>query len=135
EAGGRGHGAGGAAMSPRVMTRVSVRAVGLTAAALVASLLAPGARAATVALVGGTIHPANGPAVSNGTVVARDGRIVAVGTSVDVPSDAKVFHCEGKQVYPGMISANTVLGLIEIESVRGTADQTEIGEINPNVRA
>jgi imidazolonepropionase-like amidohydrolase len=110
-------------------------ALSLIGAALVATLHAPGARAETVALVGGTIHPASGPAISDGTVLARDGKIVAVGSSVSVPADAKVVDCKGKQVYPGMISANTVLGLVEIESVRGTADQTEIGEVNPNVRA
>jgi imidazolonepropionase-like amidohydrolase len=122
-------------MSARMPYRVSTHAAGVLAAALVACLLAPAAWATTVALVGGTIHPANGPVVNNGTIVAKDGRITAVGAGVSAPADAKVFDCSGKEVYPGMISANTVLGLLEIESVRGTADQQEIGEVNPNVRA
>jgi imidazolonepropionase-like amidohydrolase len=38
-------------------------------------------------------------------------------------------------VYPGFISANSTLGLVEIEAVRATVDTAEVGPINPNVRA
>jgi imidazolonepropionase-like amidohydrolase len=41
----------------------------------------------------------------------------------------------GAHIYPGLIDANTVLGLVEIGSVRGTVDITETGDINPNARA
>jgi len=122
-------------MSARLRRLAGARASGAWVAALVAALLAPAAGASTVALVGGTLHPASGPAIANGTVVAKDGRITAVGSGVAVPADAQVVDCSGRQVYPGMVSANTILGLLEIESVRGTADQQEIGEVNPNVRA
>src|SRR5262249_5740413 len=42
---------------------------------------------------------------------------------------------QGKHVYPGLVSPCTVLGLVEINSVRGTVDVAETGTINPNVRA
>ncbi|MEY4728241.1 MAG: hypothetical protein RLZZ390_765, partial [Bacteroidota bacterium] len=42
---------------------------------------------------------------------------------------------KGKHVYPGLILANSNLGLIEINSVRATADATEIGEYNPSIRS
>ncbi len=92
------------------------------------------AAADTVALVGGTVHPVSGPEIENGTVVVRDGKIEAVGAGLAVPAGARVVLCAGKHVYPGMISANTVLGLTEIGSVRGTQDDTEIGSLNPNIR-
>jgi imidazolonepropionase-like amidohydrolase len=41
----------------------------------------------------------------------------------------------GLHVYPGLISANTVLGLVEIQAVRATVDVSEPGPINPNARA
>ena len=41
----------------------------------------------------------------------------------------------GKHLYPGFISAASVLGLIEIGSVEGSNDFQETGNTNPNVRA
>jgi len=91
------------------------------------------ARAETVALVGATVHPVSGPAIDNATVVVRDGLIESVGRGA-APAGARVVDVRGKHVYPGMVSANTGLGLVEIESVRGTVDHTETGNLNPNVR-
>jgi imidazolonepropionase-like amidohydrolase len=51
------------------------------------------------------------------------------------PRGARVIDLEGRQVYPGFVAANTVLGLAEIGSVRSTVDEVEVGMINPNVRA
>ena len=93
------------------------------------------AAAETVALVGGTVHPVSGPVIPNGTVVIRDGKIDSVGAGLAAPTGARVVSCAGKHVYPGFISANTVLGLTEISSVTGSNDDTEIGAINPNIRA
>ena len=57
--------------------------------ALVASLLAPGVVAAqTIAIVGGKVYPVSAPPIENGTVLIRDGRIVAVGSSVTIPAGA-----------------------------------------------
>jgi imidazolonepropionase-like amidohydrolase len=44
-------------------------------------------------------------------------------------------HLDGLHVYPGMIDADTVLGLTEIESVRGGQDVEEAGSINADARA
>src|SRR5206468_3532133 len=49
--------------------------------------------------------------------------------------EARVISCAGKHIYPGFVSANSVLGLTEVSSVRGTNDYAEIGDINPNIRA
>lgn len=108
----------------------------LIAALLIAALLiAAPAGAETIAFTGGTIHPASGPAIANGTVVVRDGRIEAVGAGVPVPADATVIAITGKHLYPGLVSAYSVLGLTEIGSVSGSTDWQETGTTNPNVRA
>jgi imidazolonepropionase-like amidohydrolase len=108
----------------------------LAAATLAAGGLVPGAlRAETVALTGGTVHTASGPTLPNATVVITDGRIAAVGANVEIPAGARTVSVAGKHVYPGIISPNTVLGLVEVRSVAGTLDEAEVGDLNPNVRA
>jgi imidazolonepropionase-like amidohydrolase len=112
--------------------RSKVRAGILVSAVVLAAAVV---RAETVALVGGTIHPVSGPEISNGTIVFRDGKIVSVGAGPPALSDAKVVDLRGKHVYPSLLPAVTVLGLVEIQSVRATVDTTELGEINPQARA
>ncbi|MFC1550917.1 imidazolonepropionase, partial [Candidatus Neomarinimicrobiota bacterium] len=41
----------------------------------------------------------------------------------------------GQHVYPGLIDANTVIGLVEISAVRATLDFAEVSEIKPNIRS
>ncbi len=96
---------------------------------------APAARAETIALTGGTVHTVSGPTIPNATVVIADGKIAAVGAAVAVPAGARVVSVAGKDVWPGIVSPNTVIGLAEIESVKGTIDYTETGHLNPNIRA
>ncbi|HXT18720.1 MAG TPA: amidohydrolase family protein [Gemmatimonadaceae bacterium] len=52
-----------------------------------------------------------GPAIERGTVVVRDGVITAVGASAAVPGDARVIDGAGLTVYPGLIDANSSVGL------------------------
>lgn len=74
-----------------------------------------------------------GPVIENGTVVISGGKISAVGVDVSVPSGAKVIEGRGLSVYPGMIDADTELGLTEIGSVAGSVDTNEIGDNNANI--
>jgi imidazolonepropionase-like amidohydrolase len=41
----------------------------------------------------------------------------------------------GKHVYPGFIASNSTLGLVEIDAVKSSDDEEEIGSFNPNVRS
>ncbi|MEY2520584.1 MAG: hypothetical protein QOF24_2343 [Verrucomicrobiota bacterium] len=88
-----------------------------------------------IALKGATIHPVNAADIPSGTIVFENGKITAVGADVPVPGGAEVIDVTGKHVYPGLINANTVLGLVEIGAVRATVDVEEPGTINPNVRS
>jgi imidazolonepropionase-like amidohydrolase len=108
-------------------------AAALTAVALTA---APGAADAKVtALVGGTVHTVSGAVIPDGTVLVDGTRIAAVGTDVAVPPDAERVDVSGLHVYPGLIAAQSVLGLVDVGSVRGSDDRNETGDLNPNARA
>jgi len=85
-----------------------------------------------VSILHATVHTMNGEVISDGTVSFRGGRIVEVGAGLPALSGAEVIDATGKQVYPGMIDANTALGLTEISSVAGSVDVAETGELNPN---
>ena len=104
-------------------------------ALLALCLLTVSAFAAPLALVGGTVHTVSGATIENGTIVMDGGKITAVGAGITPPADATVVSIAGKHVYPGFVSANSVLGLTEIESVRGTNDFAETGDVNPNIRS
>ncbi len=71
------------------------------------------------AITGGTVHPASGPAIANGTVVIRDGLIEAVGANVAIPLDATTIDVAGAHVYPGLIDAHTSLGFASAPPRRG----------------
>lgn len=78
----------------------------------------------------------SGPDIENGTVVIRDGKIEAVGASVNVPAGAQTIDGRGLSVYPGMIDAGTNLGLVEVpQGANGTVDLSEVGDFNPNAKA
>ena len=86
------------------------------------------ARAQTIAITGGRVYPVSGPAIENGTVLVRDGKIVAVGADVAVPNDATRIDATGKWVTPGLINALTGLGVSEIGQVQATVDRTARGD-------
>jgi imidazolonepropionase-like amidohydrolase len=97
----------------------------LSAAAAFGALVlaAAGANAQTTAITNARLLTA-GPAgeVQNGTVVIRDGKIVAAGAGVAVPAGARVIDASGKIVTPGLIVADSALGLTEVSSVVESVD-------------
>ncbi|MDT7602282.1 MAG: hypothetical protein QOF61_279 [Acidobacteriota bacterium] len=65
----------------------------------------------TYAITNARIVPVSGAEIARGTVVIRNGLIAAVGANVATPPDARVIDGAGLSVYPGLIDANTTLGL------------------------
>ena len=88
-----------------------------------------------IALVGGTIHTVSGPVLTTGTVLFDAGKITALAERLDLPAGTQEIDVRGKHVYPGLIAAHSIIGLVEIEQIRATRDAVEVGEIKPNVRA
>src|ERR1700730_6440384 len=56
----------------------------------------------------------SGAEIENGTVVISDGKIAAVGATVNAPSDAQQIDGHGLSIYPGMMDAGTSMGLLEV---------------------
>src|SRR5438132_5296350 len=65
----------------------------------------------TYAITNARIVTVAGPAIEKGTVVIRDGLILSVGANVTPPADARTIDGAGLTVYPGLIDANTNLGM------------------------
>jgi imidazolonepropionase-like amidohydrolase len=91
--------------------------------------------AGSTAFKGATIHPVSGPSIENGVMLVDGSKITAVGAGVAIPAGAEIVDVSGKHLYPGFVSANSILGLTEIGAVRATRDFSEIGEINSDLRA
>lgn len=90
------------------------------AALLLISLAAP-SDAQTIAISGGRVLTMAGPAIERGTVLIRDGKIVAVGADVRVPPNATIVDAAGKTVMPGIIDAMSYYGL-EAADLNETAE-------------
>ncbi|HEX4935318.1 MAG TPA: hypothetical protein VFV33_19190, partial [Gemmatimonadaceae bacterium] len=110
----------------RAVAALSVRAVlALSLAPLGASLHA---QSRAIALRGGTVIPVEGVPIANGTVVMRDGKLVAVGANVTIPTGADIVDVRGKYVLPGLVDAMTSLGL-------GNSDLNEASDpVAPQLR-
>jgi imidazolonepropionase-like amidohydrolase len=90
-----------------------------------------------VIISGGTIHVGNGQVINSGYIAFSNGKITAVGEgAAPNTAGADVIDATGKQVYPGFICPITTLGLVEIEEgARGTEDNAETRELNPDARS
>lgn len=88
----------------------------------------------TVALTNAEIITVSNGTIENGTLLIRDGKIAALGTSIDVPADAEVIDCSGLQIYPGMIEGGSRIGLTEVGSDQRTRDYNEIGDVIPQMK-
>src|SRR5579871_212289 len=88
-------------------------------------------------IINGNVHVGNGQVIENATIEINNGKIIQVAQNIAIPQgDVRVVDAKGKQVYPGLILSVTDLGLKEIaESVRGSNDFRELGDLNPSIRS
>jgi imidazolonepropionase-like amidohydrolase len=96
----------------------------------------PAPRAESFVIVGATVHPVSRPSFA-GSVVVEAGKIAEVqpGPPSDRFKDLPRINAVGLHVYPGMIDAHTSMGLAEIGSIAGTKDFSEIGQLQPDLKA
>jgi imidazolonepropionase-like amidohydrolase len=95
---------------------------------LLLAAAAPVAHCQTTAIVGGKVVIGDGsPIIENGTVLIRDGRIVAAGDGVDVPANSIIVNARGKWVSPGIVAGFTDLGLTDVRLVKDSNDVSANG--------
>lgn len=119
----------------KIVTRLQLFALAVCGFALMSSPAWAQAAPASYAIKGGKVFTLAGAPIENGTVLIRDGKIVAVGANIAIPADAKVIDATGLEVYPGMFDAVTQIGLAEISQVSATMDVVELGNYNPELIA
>ena len=93
-----------------------------------------------IIIIGGTIHIGNGKVIDKGSITFSNGKITDISdnaiSGLPLVSDrTQVIDATGKQIYPGIIAANTKLGLIEVESTKSTRDNEELGDNNAAIRS
>lgn len=93
-----------------------------TALAMAAATAAPGL-AQTVAVTNGrVVTNTEAGIIENGTVIVRDGDIVAVGSGLDIPQGARTIDAQGGWITPGLFHPQTQLGLVEVGAESMTRD-------------
>ncbi|WP_346836658.1 amidohydrolase family protein [Microbulbifer sp. SAOS-129_SWC] len=103
--------------------------------ALVLGLASAAAQADTLLIKGGKVYTlANAGTLKSADVLVRDGHVEAVGAGLDAQAD-KVIDASGKIVTPGVIAADTLLGLTEIGAAMSTNDDAAVeGDNTKNVQ-
>ncbi|GAA4004470.1 amidohydrolase [Hymenobacter fastidiosus] len=111
----------------------------LSASPLLAQVPTPApAQTRPLLLLGATLHVGNGTVIPDAAVAFDKGRLTYAGAQAGFTPDKaayEVVDVKGQQIYPGLILPNTTLGLTEVEAIRATVDEAEVGAMNPNVRA
>ena len=113
--------------------RCAAGALLLLGALRVSAQAAPGEDGPYV-IKGGTVVNPGGQRLPNTNIVIRNNRIVSIGANATAPN-AKVIDATGKFIYPGMIDANTGIGLQEIGGYATMNLRSEMGQFNPHMKA
>ena len=92
------------------------------------AFLATPAAAQSVAITNAKLVIGDGSApIEGGTVVVRDGRVIAAGQSVAVPAGMPSVDAGGKWVTPGIVAGFTRMGIVESDGVEETNDTAARG--------
>src|SRR5688572_9883437 len=83
-----------------------------------------------------TIYDGEGGRIENGQILFSDGKVVALGQTVEVPAGAATIDGRGKWVTPGIIDVHSHLGDYPSPSVEAHQDGNEVtGPVHPDVWA
>lgn len=96
-------------------------------------------QSASILILGAKAHLGNGQVIENSAIAFENGKLTLVADAttirLNVRQYGKIFDAAGKHVYPGFIAPDARLGLVEIDAVRATQDFSDVGSLNPNLRA
>ena len=89
---------------------------------------------AQIAIKAEIIYPVSGPAIPNGIVLVKNGKIESIGTNITIPSSYKVY--ETKVLTPGLVDPRSVVGVSGALNIPIDQDQLEKSSpIQPDLRA
>ncbi len=93
----------------------------------------------SILILNGFAHLGNGKVIENSAIGFKDGKIVLVEDAKTVKISKGAFDitidAAGKHIYPGFIAPNSTLGLVEVDAVKSSDDEREIGDMNPHIRS
>jgi imidazolonepropionase-like amidohydrolase len=75
-------------------------------------------KVATYAFTNATIVAESGSVLNGATMVVKDGKILAIGSSVSIPKEAMVVDCKGKYIYPSFIDMYSDYGMPPLAAVQ-----------------
>ncbi len=84
----------------------------------------------TTVIRNATILTAAGPAIERGAVLLQNGKIAAVGQTVNAPADAVVIDANGRWVTPGIIDTHSHLGVYAAPGIESLQDGNEMTSPN-----
>ena len=93
-------------------SRLRSAAIAAGLAVLVLACGQPSPAGETLAFIGATVLPVSSAEIVAGTVIVKDGRIVAVGpaATTPVPDDAERIDVTGKVIIPGLVDTHSHIG-------------------------
>lgn len=100
---------------------------GVALAAVAAGASPAAAQDRAIAFTGARILTMAGEPIENGTLVIKDGTIIAVGANVAIPADAERRDAAGRVIMPGIVDTHSHIG--QVAGADGS------GPIQPDVRA
>lgn len=89
-----------------------------------------------IAITNGKVFTITQGTLDPGTVLIEDGRIVAVGSEIEIPKEAEVYDATGKFVLPGLIDPHCHAGLFPDGQGWEYSEGNEMTDpITPHLRA
>jgi hypothetical protein len=93
----------------------------------------------SILILNAKAHLGNGKVIENSAIGFKNGKITLVADAalIKLSKDAYevTIDATGKHVYPGFIAPNSTLGLVEVDAVKASNDESEIGDLNPHIRS
>ena len=93
----------------------------------------------SVLISNATAHLGNGKVIENAVLGFKNGKIELIADATLIRIDMSAYEIKidatGKHIYPGFIAPNSTLGLVEIDAVKSSDDEQEIGSFNPHVKS
>ncbi|MGB6268600.1 MAG: amidohydrolase, partial [Olleya sp.] len=89
-----------------------------------------------ITIEGATAHIGNGEVIENALIMFENGKLTFVGSAnTKIARKGTIIDAKGKHIYPGFIAPNSTLGLVEVDAVRASNDDDEVGAMNPHIRS